>query len=296
MADLDLTGKTIVVVDDESFSRQIVVDMLHGLGRPVVYQAKNGKDAIGTIRQLRSVDIVISDYKMPVQNGLQLLKMVRTGEAKVGRAMLFAMLTGYGQKELVELALALDVNAFLVKRVSKAALRDRLIALLRSAEDQTWLKPPNDYQAVVVDFRRSLKRRRQSLDTATDTAMDTGTSAQDGVKTLSVLKTKFANSDLKTAIDGSAKRLAASVGRTDADRIMAVLNALEQHEKMTVFDIAAVLSTEDDSQETSLPRLQNKIDTVTGSALFRAGMPLSRLNKALVLQLDQIGDCILSRP
>ena len=68
-------GKTVLVVDDSPTMRQMVTDTLRGAGFEVV-QAVNGEDALRQVNGLR-VQLVITDFNMPVMNGLALIGRLR---------------------------------------------------------------------------------------------------------------------------------------------------------------------------------------------------------------------------
>ena len=145
---INLANRSVLVVEDEAFSRAILVRMLATMGAPTVYQAANGEEAMQYLWTVPLLSFVISDLNMPVINGLQVLKSVRSGQCGVDRALPFAMLTGYSDKSFVDIALKLDVNSFVIKPVSKEGLEKRLEHLLRSARDLSWLKPAEMYQHV----------------------------------------------------------------------------------------------------------------------------------------------------
>ncbi len=124
---INLAGYTVVVVDDETFSRSIMARMFTDLGQPRVYQASDGREAMGLINgAAQNVACIIADFNMPNMNGLQLLKAVRTGTTKVAANTPFAMVTGNADKDVVGLGMALEVDAFLVKPVSRKALHQRV--------------------------------------------------------------------------------------------------------------------------------------------------------------------------
>jgi len=151
MSNFDLSPYSILFVDDEGFTRQIVVQLLRSLGCVNVRQASNVSQALHVLKEMDKVHIIISDFRMPEDNGLKLVKEVRTGNASVNRGTPIAMLTGFSEKSLVEVALALDVNAFLVKPVSRNGLGDRLQRLLEITADQSWLSTPALYDRIDVD-------------------------------------------------------------------------------------------------------------------------------------------------
>ena len=149
---LDLSGRRVLVADDVMYSRSIVRWLLRDFGDPRVHQAANGKEALGYLRV--GVDAVISDFNMPEMQGLELLKAVRTGQQNINRATPFAMLTAYSDKHLVDVALALDVNAFLIKPVSKRAFSTRLERMLRQLKAEEWLKSAEQYDEIDVTWDR----------------------------------------------------------------------------------------------------------------------------------------------
>ncbi len=149
---LDLSEKTILVVDDERFSRSIVEHLLDSMEKPTVVQAINGSEALDAMMsESYEIDFIIADINMPVMNGLQLLKAIRVGNRHLNRATPVAMLTGFSDKGVVDTALALDVNAFLIKPVSKLALEKRLSQMLRHTDSDIWLKSEKVYMNIDVE-------------------------------------------------------------------------------------------------------------------------------------------------
>ncbi|MCD6073517.1 MAG: response regulator [Rhodospirillales bacterium] len=150
---LDLAKRTVIVVDDEAFTRQTVARLLAGLGATNIVQAEDGEAALAESWTIAAGPVlVISDFNMPKIDGLNLLKSVRMGQSGFHRAVPFVMLTGFSDRDVVDAALKLDVSAFLLKPVSKAALEKRLNHLARSEAEKGWLKPVDIYSVVVTDM------------------------------------------------------------------------------------------------------------------------------------------------
>lgn len=70
-----LTGKTILIVDDEDGIREIVILELEMHGCRVL-QASGGQEALGILQRER-IDAVLTDVRMPGGNGLDLLDHAR---------------------------------------------------------------------------------------------------------------------------------------------------------------------------------------------------------------------------
>lgn len=138
----------ILVVDDEQFSRQIVGRILRDIGNPEIVYAKNGSEAIGALMAPDAeFKIIVSDFNMPVKNGLELLKSIRTSTSFIRHDIPFVMLTGLADRAVVGAAMALDTDSFVVKPVSKAALESRISRALTEQRD---LKSPNFYEDVDI--------------------------------------------------------------------------------------------------------------------------------------------------
>ena len=152
MEQLDLSRTSLLLVDDIEYSRSTVIRALRTLGNPTIHEAANGRAALEIPSvTTRGIELVISDFNMPEMHGLELLKAIRTGHGNgLKRGIPFAMLTGHSDSHLVELALALDVNSFLIKPVSRNNLEERLASMLEQAEADDWLKSVANYTEVAV--------------------------------------------------------------------------------------------------------------------------------------------------
>ena len=81
MTEPDLSGLSVLLVDDENFSRGIVTRLLRGVGLKEIHEAEDGSKALHLLRNPRyKTDFVIADFNMPVMHGLDMLKAVRMGE------------------------------------------------------------------------------------------------------------------------------------------------------------------------------------------------------------------------
>jgi CheY-like chemotaxis protein len=99
----------ILVVDDEPKLRDIVSRALTKLGHQCL-TATNGEEAVETMSK-KSVDLVITDLKMPKMGGLGLIKWLR----KVRPDTPVIIMTGYADVESARKALRLCVSDYLVK-------------------------------------------------------------------------------------------------------------------------------------------------------------------------------------
>ena len=67
----------VLVVDDNAFMRKMVRSLLTNIGVKKVYEASDGIAGLELIRAV-SPDIVILDWEMPLLNGPELVRIVRS--------------------------------------------------------------------------------------------------------------------------------------------------------------------------------------------------------------------------
>ena len=110
----------VLVVDDTSVSRMLVCSGLDEIGIFGYRIAKDGEEALKAM-MAKPAHIVITDYEMPKLNGLQLLQALReyTPTSKVG----VILVTGRGDKTLIEQGRKLGLNNYLAKPFTPPQLR-----------------------------------------------------------------------------------------------------------------------------------------------------------------------------
>jgi len=91
-----------------------------------VTNTREAADGEAALREMvtRPAHLVISDFNMPVLDGLGLLRAIRAYEPIKNTA--FIMLTGRADRELVQRASQFGVNNFLVKPFTVATLREKI--------------------------------------------------------------------------------------------------------------------------------------------------------------------------
>ncbi|MBI4255938.1 MAG: response regulator, partial [Candidatus Rokubacteria bacterium] len=78
----------VLVVDDEERVRGLLCDLLAAWGCQAV-EAVNGVEAL-TLFEAGDYDLVLTDYRMPGRNGLELIRGVRDRDATIGVIMFTA--------------------------------------------------------------------------------------------------------------------------------------------------------------------------------------------------------------
>lgn len=106
---------SLLIAEDESWTREVLVNAGYwkhcGITR--IYEAGNGEDAYDILLK-EKVDFLLSDIRMPMMNGLELLSRIRDSHPDMTKVIL----TGFDDFEYVRTALRLDAHDFLLKPVN----------------------------------------------------------------------------------------------------------------------------------------------------------------------------------
>ncbi|MEO0859001.1 MAG: response regulator [Pseudomonadota bacterium] len=113
----------VLVVDDMSTSRGILVQALDSLGIQTVEYAEDGKQGMLRAKQMLP-HLIISDLYMPELNGLQLLQHLRHEPTtkKIG----FILVTGRADTQVIQAGKALGMNNFIPKPFTVADIKNSI--------------------------------------------------------------------------------------------------------------------------------------------------------------------------
>jgi signal transduction histidine kinase len=114
-----LDGVCVLVVDNESDARQIAAAILRHQGA-IVEEAASGDEALQLLTS-RHMDLIVSDIAMPVMDGYQLVRNLRTSSAASRGAPALA-LTASASADDVAAAIGAGYQRHLAKPVSGSAL------------------------------------------------------------------------------------------------------------------------------------------------------------------------------
>ena len=120
-----------LVVDDFGTMRRIVRNLLKELGYSNVDEAEDGAMALSKLRS-ESFDFVISDWNMPVMDGLTMLQTIRA-DAGLSRLPVL-MVTAEAKKENIIAAAQAGANGYVVKPFTAATLEEKLNKIFEKME------------------------------------------------------------------------------------------------------------------------------------------------------------------
>ena len=118
----------VLIVDDLTFIKIVLRDIIEKAGFRVVGEASNGEQAI-TLYQDTRPDVVLMDITMPGMDGLTALKKIR----EIDPAARVIICSALGQQQLIVQAIQLGARDFIVKPFQP----QRVVAALKKALDIT---------------------------------------------------------------------------------------------------------------------------------------------------------------
>src|SRR5438477_898023 len=130
------TQKTILVVDDDSVTRRLLVRTLAAVGY-ACEESENGAEALVRVRN-DAPALLLLDCDMPGLYGTEVLKIMRTDPTPGVAQIPTIMLTGHGGEDSEVLCLEAGADEFVTKPIHPAVLRARIETQLRlrSMRDQ----------------------------------------------------------------------------------------------------------------------------------------------------------------
>jgi len=115
----------IGIVDDQTIVRTGLVQLIQiSPKHEVLFEASHGKEALEKL-SAHSVDLLITDIKMPVMNGIELINAIRKTDSKIP----ILVLTTFDDNELLMQAIKEGANGFLLKDVDLEKLNLAISAL-----------------------------------------------------------------------------------------------------------------------------------------------------------------------
>ncbi len=129
MVDYSLERLNLLVVDDNKHMRALVKSILHALGVRSVHEAIDGADAFKELRHFPA-DLIICDWNMEPLDGLDFVRLVRTGADSPNPYVSIIMLTGHTELNRVLEARDTGVHEFLAKPISAKKLYSRIKAII----------------------------------------------------------------------------------------------------------------------------------------------------------------------
>lgn len=151
-----LAGKRVLVVDDNSFNREVVGDLLVAIGIEVEF-AVNGREALERVEGA-AYDVVFLDVQMPEMDGLEVARAIRA-RPRLASLPLIA-LTAQAQESDREASLAAGMNAHLAKPIDEALLYQTLQRFLVPTAQAVSEAPPPTFPSALPGIDLAVAQAR----------------------------------------------------------------------------------------------------------------------------------------
>lgn len=141
----------ILAVDDEPIHLMNLIGVIQVL-KPtyIIFSAKDGLQALNILR-IFSVDLLITDIKMPKMDGLTLIRKAKYLYPNLN----VLILTGYGEFEFAKQAIELGVDDYLLKTLDQEEL------LKTFAHIETKVRNHQDHSRAIQEQQRMLKKLQE---------------------------------------------------------------------------------------------------------------------------------------
>lgn len=148
----------LLIVDDEASVVDSLADTLpwHEVGIGAVYKAYSGYEALDILKTT-SIDIMMTDIRMPGMSGLELLEEVRSNWKKIK----CILLSGHAEFDYARQAIRHDTYDYLLKPISDEAILSKVknaVDLLQKEREEN-----QSYQRVVKALEENLPKLRAEL-------------------------------------------------------------------------------------------------------------------------------------
>lgn len=148
-----MTKGNLLIVDDETYITKSMKTLLKSYA-DMIYTADNGVNAL-KILEVEDIHCVICDIRMPVMNGLELIKNIRKLENDVP----FIFYTAHGNHDLMKEVIKYGAFDFIdkpdmegIEETVKRGLRQGLLDIKENKSEEDHLEFINEYQKLINSF------------------------------------------------------------------------------------------------------------------------------------------------
>ncbi|GMQ60434.1 hypothetical protein AN1V17_48340 [Vallitalea sediminicola] len=136
----------LLLVDDESIVRESISQLINWekFDISLVGSCSNAFEAIDIAKKGR-IDIIITDIKMPVMNGIELIKNIKS----LGIDCEFIILSGYNEFEFAKNAMQENVKHYILKPCSEKEIEEALLKTISDINDKRIIQKKMEAQQFV---------------------------------------------------------------------------------------------------------------------------------------------------
>ncbi len=135
--DKEILGKKILVVDDLEGMRSLLIEELLSLGFERPLEAEDGAEALEILKNNfgtpNQVEIIISDYEMPIMNGYEFLTAIKADPQF--KDIPFLIVSALTDKKEVLRCIKAGVSNFVIKPITSKSLEEKITNLFKPSSE-----------------------------------------------------------------------------------------------------------------------------------------------------------------
>lgn len=166
----NLSKVSALVIDDNAHMIHIVRSMLLGFGISRTYESRDAADAFDITRH-EPVDLIIVDYQMPILDGLEFTRIVRTGNDSRNPFVPIILLTAHTERSRILSARDAGVTEVCAKPINAHQLWTKIAACVN--KPRSFIRAPDyfgpDRRRHELDFSGN-ERRTTPVEVASGSA------------------------------------------------------------------------------------------------------------------------------
>ena len=148
-ARINLERATVLVLDDNGASLDILSQVVSGFGVKQLYRAESVPDAQALIRT-KTFDLIISDVQMPVTDGIEFIEWLRKQSGETNRYVPVILVTGHTRTSQVRKLRDAGSNYVVAKPITPKVLLERIYWVAREerifVECETYVGPDRRFK------------------------------------------------------------------------------------------------------------------------------------------------------
>ena len=132
MAQVEMSKLHLLVVDDESYTRDLIARVLHEVNTGKISTAADGYEALAVMREEKwHVDAVLLDLEMPKMNGYAFIEKMRSELEPPLSETPIIIISSYSDDKAIAAVRELGITLFLLKPISKTQVVSRVYSAVK---------------------------------------------------------------------------------------------------------------------------------------------------------------------
>ncbi len=153
---------TVLFVEDEKDAREMVTDGILSLLFKKVHCAQNGEEGLGIFEKERC-DIIITDLKMPIMGGIEMIKKIR----EIDKEIPIIILSAHSDTDYFIESIELDIEGYILKPIKESSLHKALYKTAKNIADKKELeyrrRQELERKDIFIDYQKNKIQNYKTL-------------------------------------------------------------------------------------------------------------------------------------